>query len=428
MAVDPNQRPEPERVPTEHEQRAWHHVVWRGLLGVALVGVLFAIAWYFTREDHAPPARVVASSAHALQVKAMVMTPQDVPIVVQYLAQTEAAETVTLRARVNGFLIERGFEDGDRVEKGQVLFRIDPEPFEVALRRAEAGLKAAQAQLLRAEQQVRRFGDLAELQQAAANELEQAQEAQRIAAASVETQQALIEQAKLDLDYATVRSPISGVIGARQQDIGNYVGPAAEVRLATVRNIDPLYVRYSVSERDLLRWQRMTEQGLVNDIDAEDLVVEIVLPDGRVFPHAGRIDYVDVAVDPSTGTAVVRSRVPNPDYTLRPGQFVHARITGLSRLNAIVVPQTAVLQTPSGAVVYLVDEAGTAQMRPVELGDWAGKDWIVESGLKAGERVIVDHLMQVRPGVPVEASIEAEGVLDGPTVESVDPPAESSAK
>lgn len=402
MAVDPKQRRAPERGDTEREQRAWHHIVWRGLLGLAIIGVLFAGAWYFTREDHAPPARVAPGSAHAIQVKAMVMTPQDVPIVVQYLAQTEASETVTIRARVNGVLIERGFEDGDRVEKGQVLFRIDPEPFEVALRRAEAGLKAAQAQLLRAEQQVRRFGDLAQLQQAAANELEQAQEAQRIAAASVETQQALIEQAKLDLDYATVRSPISGVIGTRQQDIGNYVGPAAEARLATVRNIDPLYVRYSVSERDLLRWQQMTEQGLVNDIDAEDLVVEIVLPDGHVFPHAGHIDYVDVAVDPSTGTAVVRARVPNPDYTLRPGQFVHARITGLSRLNAIVVPQTAVLQTPSGAVVYVVDEAGTAQMRPVELGDWAGKDWIVESGLKPGERVIVDHLMQVRPGVPVE--------------------------
>lgn len=421
MAVDPKQRREPEHGSTEREQRAWHHIVWRGLLGIVIVGVLFAVAWYFTREDHAPPAREAASSAHAIPVKAIVMTPQDVPIVPQYLAQTEASETVTIRARVNGFLIERGFEDGDKVEKGQVLFRIDPEPFEVALRRAEAGLKASKAQLLRAEQQVRRFGELAEVQQAAANELEQAQEAQRIAAASVETQQALIEQAKLDLDYATVRSPITGVIGTRQQDIGSYVGPAAEADLATVRNVDPLYVRYSVSERDMLRWERMREQGLINDVDAEDLGVEIVLPDGRVFPHAGHIDYVDVAVDPSTGTAVVRSSVPNPDHTLRPGQFVHARLTGLSRLNAIVVPQAAVLQTPTGTVVYVVDEADTAQMRPVELGDWAGIDWIVESGLKAGERVIVDHLMQVRPGVPVETSIEAR------SAESAPPPVESSA-
>lgn len=413
MAVDQEQRPESQGnvIDRAREKRAWHHIVWRGLLGLGLVVVLSAIAWYFTRGNHAPPAREAESSARAMPVKARVMRTQDVPIVPQYLAQTEASETVVIRARVNGFLIERGFEDGDMVEKGQVLFRIDPEPFEVALRRAEAGLKAAQAQLVRAEQQVRRFGELAELQQAAANELEQAQEAQRIAAALVETQQALIEQAKLDLDYATVRSPISGVIGTRQQDTGSYVGPAAAADLATVRNVDPLYVRYSVSERDMLRWARMREQGLVNNnVDAEDLGVEIVLPDGRVFPRTGHIDYVDVAVDPSTGTAVVRSRVPNPDHSLRPGQFVHARLIGLSRLNAIVVPQAAVLQTPTGTAVYVVDEAGTAQMRPVELGDWAGTDWIVESGLKAGERVIVNHLMQLRPGVPVEASIESADV------------------
>lgn len=380
------------------------HLAWRALTGTALVAVLFAAAWYLTREDLAPAAREAGPALHAIPVATRLMEPRDIPIVVQYLAQTEASETVTLRARVNGFLVERGFEDGDQVEKGQVLFRIDPEPFEVALRRAEAGLKAAQAQLTRADQQVRRFEELAEMQQAAANELEQAQEAQRIAGASVETQQAAIEQAKLDLDYATVRSPISGVIGTRQQDIGSYVGPEGDFHLATVRKVDPLYVRYSVSERDLLRWQRMTEEGQVNDIAVEDLEVEIVLPDGRSFPHIGRIDYVDVAIDPSTGTALVRSRVPNPELSLRPGQFVHARILGLSRLAALVVPQEAVLQTPSGPVVYVVDEAGTAQMRPVVLGDWSGQDWVIESGLQSGEQVIVDHLMQMRPGTAVEVS------------------------
>ncbi len=171
---------------------------------------------------------------------------------------------------------------------------------------------------------MRRYSDLAELQQTVANKLEQAQEAQHIAAVSIDMQQTLIEQAKLGLDYATVRSPISGVIGTLLQDIDSYVGPAAEVRLATARNVDPLYVRYGVSERDLLNCQRMREQGLITDINVEDLGVEIVLPDGQVYPHSGHINYIDVAVNPSTGTALVRASVPNPECTPRPGKFVHA--------------------------------------------------------------------------------------------------------
>lgn len=399
----------------EREGVVWHHVLWKGLLGLAIVAVALAAAVYLTGEGHAPAPGDSSAAARAMPVKVRTLEARDVPIVTQFLAQTEPSEMVPIRARVSGFLLERGFEDGDVVEQGQVLFRIDPEPFEVALRRAEAGLEAAEAQLLRAEQQVKRFEELAKVQQAAANELEQAQEARRIAAASVKTQRAQIEQAKLDLEYATVRSPITGVIGARLQDVGSYVGPAADALLATVRKVDPLYVRYSVSEQDLLRWQRMGEEGLISDVSAETLIVEIVLPDGGVFPHRGRIDYVDVAVDPSTGTAVVRALVPNPDRSLRPGQFVHARIKGLSRLNTLVVPQSAVLQTPNGSAVYVVDEAGTAQIRPVNLGDWAEQDWIVESGLNPGERVIIDHLMQVRPGAKVEPS---EAVASGTPVDS----------
>ena len=382
------------------------HMIWRGLLGLVLVAVLLAATVYLTQRDHAPEAREAGNTPHAITVRVQAIAPKDIPIVTQYLAQTEASETVQLRARVSGFLIERGFEDGDTVEKEQILFRIDPKPFEVALRQAEAGLKAAEAQQLRADQQVKRFQELAEMQQAAANELEQAQEAQRIAAATVETQRALIEQARLDLSYATVRSPISGVIGARQQDVGSYVGPGAEAVLATVRQVDPLYVRYSVSERDSLQWQRMSEEGLLNTTDLDDISVQIVLPDGKEFPHLGHIDYVDVAVDPSTGTTVIRAVVPNPDHRLRPGQFVHVRLLGIVRKGALVVPQSAVMQTPNGAAVYVVDENDKAQIRPIVLDEWAGKDWIVTSGLAEGERVIIDHLMQVRPGTPVEASAE----------------------
>jgi len=390
---------------TPRQTRAWTDFLWRGVLGCVIVGVLVAGAMYFTRKDHAPAPQTSAASAYAIPISVRVIEPYDAPIVAEYLAQTEASETVQLRARVNGFLVERGFADGDNIEKDQVLFRIETTPFEVALRREEAGLEAALAQLVRADQQVRRFTELASKQQAAQNELELAQEAQRIAAASVETQRALIEQAKLDLGYTTIKSPINGVVGARRQDVGSLVGPNADPVLATVFNVDPLYVRYSVSESDLLRWQRLQEDGMVAEVNLADLVVEIVLQDDRIFPYKGSIDYIDVTVDPSTGTALIRSSVPNPNHTLRPGQFVHARVTGITRLGAIVVPQASVLHTPNGTSVYVVDDADTIQARPVVLGEWTGTDWIVESGLNAGDRVALDHLMQIRPGTKVVPTI-----------------------
>lgn len=385
------------------------HVLWRGLVVLVLLGILGFASFYLTRGGQGPAPRAAPPPPGPLAVNIVTVEPKDVPITVEYLGQTEASQTVPVRARVSGVLMERGFEEGRVVTEGQVLFRIDREPFEIALRRAEAGLQSAQAVLTRAERQVRRFEKLAAQQQAAANELEQAQESLGVAAAQVATQRALIEQARLNLGYTTIASPITGVIGMRQQDVGSFVGPAPEAEpvLATVRKVDPLYVRFSVSERDLLRWQRMTEQGMVRDVAVEDLTVTVVLPDGREFPHPGRINFVDVAVDPSTGTAVIRSSVPNPDRTLLPGQFVQVRIGGASRLGAIAVPQSAVLQTPNGAAVYVAD-GGVAQMRPVTTGGWSNGEWIIESGLRSGDRVVTDHLVQMRPGMPLETAVSAE--------------------
>jgi len=381
-----------------------HHLVWRGLVAIVLVGVLGYAAYYLTSDHHSPAPHQVTAPSGAFPVNSIVIEPKDIPLNPRFLAQTLPSAIVPLRARVSGYLMSQNFEEGQVVKEGELLFTIDPEPFKVALRQAEAGLHASEAQLTRATQQVERFKNLAELQQAAANELEQAQESQRIASASVETQRAYIEQAKLDLDYTTIESPITGVIGLRNQDVGSYVGMNTESLLATVQKVDPLYVQYSVSEQDLLRWQRMTDSGDLTDVPVEQLEVHVILPDGGEFPHLGRINFVDIAVDPSTGTAVIRASVPNPDRTLRPGQFVHAEIRGITRLSAITVPQSAVLHTPTGAVVYVVDTESLAQMRPITLGQWVGADWVIESGLESGDQVIVNHLMQVRPGMKVSSS------------------------
>lgn len=421
----PPHSPVPER---RRKRQRVAHLIRQGVPIVVLMVVLLGVWLYWDQADHAPSHAEAAGPQGPLPVSAIVVEPRNVPIEAQYLAQTEESQTVPIRARVSGFLTELGFREGEAVEQGQLLFRIDPQPFEVTLAQAEAQLSAAQARLQRANQQLRRFEELATQQSAAANELEQWQEEQQVAAAEVEVQQARIAQAKLDLGYTTIQSPINGVIGQSLQDVGSYINPAGgDSLLATVRQVDPLFVRFSVSERDLLDWQRMTESGAITNVPVDELDVEIVLPDGRIHPHIARIDFVDVAVDPTTGTAVVRATMPNPEGALLPGQFVHARITGVERIGAMLVPQSAVMQMPTGSAVYVVDANGAAQLRPVTVGQWQGADWIIESGLEPGDRVIVSHMMQVRPGMPVDPQITSTLAAGDPATRPTTAPAAQQA-
>ena len=389
----------------------------RTIITVILLGVVLGAYLYFETTNHAPEPQQVAAPQAPIPVGAITVQARDVPVESSYLAQTEASQVVPVRARVSGYLLDFAFEEGERVEENQVIYRIDPEPFEVALAQANAQLAAAQARRQRAKQQLERFRTLVERQAAAAQELEQWQQEYDVAAADVQLQQARVEQAELELSYTTIRAPITGIIAENLQDVGSYISPATgEALLTTLRQIDPIFVRFSVSEQDLLRWQRLVSAGEVTDIPVEQFAVQIILGDGREYPYLGRINFVDVAIDPSTGTAVVRVTVPNPEDVLRPGQYVTAKVTGAHRVDATLVPQRAVMQTPAGTNVYVVDEQGVARMRPVEPGEWYGDQWIIESGLEPGERVIVDHLMQVRPGMRVEphppADVDADESLE----------------
>ena len=382
-------------------QRVFH------LLGqVTITAILFAVLagayLYFREADHGPEPHEVAESPAPIPVTAITVHGHDVPLEWRYLAQTEASQVVPIRARVSGFLIERAFEEGQHVKQGQTIYRIDPQPFEVALAQANAQLAAARARLRRTSQGLERAKSLVSERAGSMADLEEWQGEHEVAAAEVQQQQERIAQAKLDLSYTTIESPISGVIGESLQDVGSYItAGSGDALLTTVRQIDPMFVRFSASERDQLRWQRLVGEGEVNDIPVEQFTVQVILPDGREYPYTGRIEFVDVAIDPSTLTAVVRATVQNPEETLRPGQFVNVRVTGAHRTNAMLVPQSAVLQTPAGTQVYVVDEESRVQPRPVEPGPWHGDDWIIESGLKPGELVIINRLMQIRPGMLV---------------------------
>lgn len=390
-------------------------LVWRGIVLLVLVAAMVGAYYYLHKMDHAPGAQHGTPPGHGgpggpggpVPVETVAIAPRTVPLRPEYLGQTEASQTVDIRARVRGFLQERAFEEGQHVKKGQVLFRIDPRSFQAEVEMSKARRASAEASLDRAQQQVKRYQELLTRQSATPMEVEEWQKESRVAAASVQLETANIAQKELDLSYAVIESPIDGVIGRSLKDVGSYVDETSAGVLAVVQKVDPLYVRYSLSEQDLLRWQSLRAAHQVNMPPLDKLELEIKLSDGRPYSRHGRLNFFDVQVDPGTGTSVVRGEIPNPDLegALRPGQFVRVTLTGVERVNAMLIPQKAVMQSPAGASVYVVNGDNVVERRDVTLGEWSpGGEWIVEKGLAAGDRVITDRLLQVQPGMPVTAT------------------------
>ncbi len=385
------------------------HLLQRGV-AVLLLLVVVAAGWYFfSYSEHGPDA-VAPQLGPPPRVNTVVVQPAEVPLMPRFLGQTQASQVVEIRARVDGFLQEQAFREGEPVEPGELLYRIDPRSYRAELEVARAGLAAAEARHAQAAQDVEQMEQLRSRNAATQQEYDDAVTAERVAAAEVQLSQARIAQAELDVGYTEVRTPIRGVIGESYKDAGAYVAPGADSLLAVVSQLDPIYVRFSVSEAEMLRWQAAAEAGEISSSDLSTLDVIVELSDRREYPHVGRINYVDVRVDPSTGTRVVRSTVPNPEGLLTPGQSVHATLRGAIRTGALLVPQQAVMHNPTGATVYVVNEEGVPENRGVRLGDWYEDHWIIESGLLPGERVVVDNLMKVRPGVAVEV---VDGATDG---------------
>lgn len=378
------------------------HLARRLMPIVILLWVLAGAYFYWKYWDPSPKHEAPPQQAPALAVQTLTVGSEDVPVRLRFLGQTEAALFVEIRARVAGYLDERSFKEGEQVEKGQKLFQIDPRPFEVQVAQARAGLASAEAQVQRATQQLDRFERLTVQGAVTEEEIDDWRTQQRVAMASVQEARAQIAAAELQLQYATISSPITGMIGQALKDIGSYVDAGQNGLLAVVQQVDPIYVRYSVTEQDVLRFQKQQAAHQIVAPEVDQLELEIELSDGSIYPRRGRINFIDVQVDETTGTSVIRGQVPNPDGFLKPGQFIYATLLGIERVNVVRVPQSAVLQSPAGASVLVVNDQGQAKSQPVVLGDWSsGDSWIIEEGLKPGDRVIVSHLMMVRPGMPV---------------------------
>jgi membrane fusion protein, multidrug efflux system len=354
------------------------------LLAACLLGSLTMTA--VTAQPQTPPPSVMVS-----EVRERDITPR-----LELLGRIEAREEVALRARIEGVLEQRNFEEGGPVEKGQLLFVIEKRPYEVQVQQANAELASAQASAKNAQANLARFQELRNRKLVSAADLDTAQAEASVAKANVFRAEAALESAKLNLSYTEIRSPIAGRIGDATYSVGNLIGPGSEP-LATVSSLDPIHVTLSVSDKVLLDARR---QGIIGSGDPP-VAPSLVLADGSPHPEPGRFDYIAPRVDRSTDTVQVRALFPNPGEVLLPGQFVNVLIRQKQPVTALLIPQAAVQQDKRGFFVLAVNRADKVEVRRIVTGRQVGNDWVVESGLAAGERVIVQGVQKVRPEMRV---------------------------
>ncbi len=334
-------------------------------------------------------------------VTTMTVEPRDEPVTYEYVAQTAGYREIQIRARVTGILERRNYREGDAVKKGQSLFTIDRAPFELALARAKADLAVAEARLAQAKREQARLKPLIEAKAVGQKEYDDSVSAESIAAAEVGSARARVAEAQLNLEWTRVEAPIAGITSRAMVSEGALVsGP--DVLLTTVTQVDPMYVIFGIPDREHLALQRELEAGRLTLPAGGRFRAQVKRADDSLYARTGVLNFTDVRVNAQTGTSEARAEFANPDGALRTGEFVRIQLSGAVRPNAVLVPQRAVLESPKGKFVYIVDAEGKAQPRPVEVGDWSGDEWLVYNGLKAGDRVILDNVLKIGPGAPVK--------------------------
>lgn len=340
-----------------------------------------------------------ANAPREVDVAVMTVTARDTPVTTEFVGQTQSSRQVEIRARVDGFLDKRLYTEGGMVKAGEVMFRMDPKPFQAQLNAAQGALAAQRARLQVATDNLARVKPLTAQNALSEKDLDDAIGQEQAAAAAVETAKAQVEQAKLNLGYTVISSPLTGLSSYARVQEGAYVN-ALNSLLTYVAQTDPIWVNFSISENEVLRIRGETERGFYRAAK-DGYEVEVVLADGSVFPKRGRITFANADYNPQTGTFLLRATLPNPEAVLRPGQFVRVVILGGVRPNAVLVPQQAVLQGAKGHFVWIVDAEGKARIRGVQVGPWHGDQWFIDSGLTPGDTVVIDGVMRLSEGVGV---------------------------
>ena len=344
-----------------------------------------------------------AASRPPTAVTVVDIKPENTPATFEFTGKTASSRQVQINARVEGYLDQIAYEEGSLVKTGQLLFQLDPKSFQASLDSAKATLAQQQALLVKAQQTLARVKPLAKQNAVSQQDLDSSIANELSAAAQVQAAKASVEQARLNLGYTTIRSPLNGLSSSANFREGALIVPGgSNAKLTTIVQIDPMWVNFGVGENEVLKIEAQKGKGELKGPGLDKIEVELTLADGSTYPQKGRITFVDPVVNAQTGTYNIRAVVPNPDNQLSPGQFVRVQLKGAFRPNAILVPQLAVMQGPKGKFVFVVGPDNTAQPKPVQVGDWYGDQWIINSGLETGDRVVVDGAVRLQPGAPVQ--------------------------
>lgn len=373
------------------------------------VGVVLLVA---ACSKSAPP----AAAPPPPEVRVVTVAAEPIMDVIELPGRLQAVRTSEVRARVDGIVQRRLYTEGTDVREGQALFAIDPRELRARASAAQASLAKAEATAANATQDVNRYKGLVAQQALSQQEYDAAVARLRTAEADVAQRRAELAAARLSLGYTTVTAPISGRAGRAEVTEGALVSGGAATLLTRIEQIDPIYANFSQSSSDVLALRARIASGALTAPATRAVPVRLVLEDGTAYRTIGKLNFIDLAFDEATGTAALRAEFPNPQRTLVPGQFVRVRVEAGVQKQGLRIPQRAVTLTPTGANVMVVGAKDVVEARPVKLGALEGDSWLIQSGLQAGERVIVDGLQKAAPGKPVK-----------PIVASATPPAAPAA-
>ena len=333
----------------------------------------------------------------AISVTFIPVEPINMPISLETIAQTEGAKEIEIRPRVGGILFKRLYTEGMAVEAGQSLFLIDPEPFQHALAEAKAGFLEQNVRVLRARSEENRQRQLLVENFVSQRAYDIAKADLTIAEAALQAARVRVQQAELNLSYTTVKAPVNGVTGRFHFSEGTLVS-ANNSLLTTLTQLSPIWVRFSFSDNEVSRFD-----GYLNEKNVHS--VRMILPDGSEYQQEGKINFAASKIDPLLGTQQLRATFENIDQRILPGQFVRVRVTAGESRNVYVVPQIAVMTSDLGRYVYVINENNEVMQRPVIVGDWIGKDWIILDGLNTGDKVVVDNIIKLMPGKIVDPKL-----------------------
>ena len=358
------------------------------------------------------------------EVKVAVVLQRDVPVYVEAIGETRGNTEIEIRARVEGFIESVDYVEGSLVTKGQLLYTIDSRPFQARLTAARASQAEAEAQLARTHQDVARYEPLVAKNAISREEYDTAVALEKAAAAVVESSKAQVESAEIDLSYTKVVAPEAGLAGRTEVYAGTLVGRGQSTLLTRISRIDPIHVRFSFPEKDYLVFAKKRGEGVTTEAGAK-APFELLLADGQIHPTSGQMVFLDRNVDGRTGTIMAEAGFPNPGNILRPGQYARVRVTVDERPGAILVPQRAVQEMQGVYSVMVAVQGDTVEQRLVTPAERIGSLWVIASGLKAGERVVVEGLQKIRPGAKISAEtvqIEEEGKKDEKKKEAQEAP------